>query len=80
MADSVDVWSLSDGDAPSSNWVIESPSTDLWLNLADADWHMQQAGQYEVVRSNHEMTELWVHVDHAKVHLVHDDGGIARCP
>jgi hypothetical protein len=60
-----------------SNWVIES-NEDLWAHLADADWHMQQQGGYEVVLANHEMTELWVHVDRANVHLVREDGGVER--
>jgi hypothetical protein len=69
-----------DGGTATSSWVLESPSNDLWADLADADWHLLPDDTREVVRANHEMTELWVHVDHAKVHLIHDDGGVAAAP
>lgn len=63
-----------DGDAR----VSQGPYA-LEEDLADADWHLLPDGTREVVRTNHAMTEVWVNVDIAKVHLVHDDGGKARC-
>lgn len=63
-----------DGDAR----VTQGPF-ELEEDLADADWHLLPDGTREVVRTNHAMTEVWVNVDIAKVHLVHDDGGEAQC-